>query len=232
MLMRRRLWDEIGGFDERFGLGNYEDDDLCLRVLNSGHTLHVVYDSFIHHFGHATISILQNVDLGYLLRTNQAKAAEKWGKDIHQLMYRPVNKLTLWISCEGEDSVPQVQMTLSCIQSRADETISIGHEVPECSQSCTDTSEALKKTSNEWILWLHAGESLTPDKLRGLDGLKLSMDDRTDLVLAKVTGDSSGQTGRLIRKTGLFEIDKDTRQFIPVEGSRVLRSELVIERPT
>lgn len=36
LLTKKALFDEIGGFDERFGLGNYEADDLCLRMLNKG----------------------------------------------------------------------------------------------------------------------------------------------------------------------------------------------------
>lgn len=47
LLVKRKVLDEIGVFDERFGLDNYEDDDLCLRVLRAGYSLRVIYDSFI-----------------------------------------------------------------------------------------------------------------------------------------------------------------------------------------
>ena len=34
LLIKRDLWDDIGGLDEVYGLGNFEDDDICLNILN------------------------------------------------------------------------------------------------------------------------------------------------------------------------------------------------------
>ena len=42
MLIRRSTFAELGGFDSRYGLGYYEDSDLCLRLAQSG--LDVVYE--------------------------------------------------------------------------------------------------------------------------------------------------------------------------------------------
>lgn len=36
LLVKKSVLDEIGLFDERFGLGNFEDDDLCLRARMKG----------------------------------------------------------------------------------------------------------------------------------------------------------------------------------------------------
>ena len=35
MLIKREVINEIGNFDEIFTPGNYEDDDLCMRVINA-----------------------------------------------------------------------------------------------------------------------------------------------------------------------------------------------------
>ncbi|WMT43324.1 glycosyltransferase family 2 protein [Paenibacillus sp. D2_2] len=80
LLAKRSVLDEIGNFDETFGLGNYEDDDLCLRALRSGYLLRVVHDSYIHHIGHATMHHLQDTSLGVLLMQNSHRACEKWGR--------------------------------------------------------------------------------------------------------------------------------------------------------
>lgn len=51
MLIKKDLIARIGGLDEGFGQGNYEDTDYCLRALLAGFNSVVVFDSFVHHFG-------------------------------------------------------------------------------------------------------------------------------------------------------------------------------------
>jgi len=50
-LLRRQLIERIGGLDEGFGQGNYEDTDYGLRALVAGWHSTVALDSFVHHFG-------------------------------------------------------------------------------------------------------------------------------------------------------------------------------------
>lgn len=54
LLGRRDLFEQVGGFDEGFGIGNYEDDELCDRVKESGRTLRVADDAIVLHHGSAT----------------------------------------------------------------------------------------------------------------------------------------------------------------------------------
>jgi GT2 family glycosyltransferase len=58
LLLRGDLLEELGGFDEAFGTGNYEDDDLCRRVLEHGLTLRVADASVVLHRGGATFEAL------------------------------------------------------------------------------------------------------------------------------------------------------------------------------
>jgi len=51
VLIRRDLIEKIGGLDDRFGRGNYEDTDYCLRAFLAGYKAVVARDSFVHHFG-------------------------------------------------------------------------------------------------------------------------------------------------------------------------------------
>jgi GT2 family glycosyltransferase len=53
MLMRRELFDALGGFDERFFL-YCEDMDLCRRVWNSGHSVRYVAGAAVRHIGGAS----------------------------------------------------------------------------------------------------------------------------------------------------------------------------------
>ena len=77
LLLKRYLLDEIGRLDESFGLGLFDDDDLCRRVVLAGYELAVAHDLFIHHYGSRTF-IESGVDTARLLKENQALYASKW----------------------------------------------------------------------------------------------------------------------------------------------------------
>lgn len=74
----RRVIDEIGGFDERFAVGNFEDDDFSIRVRAAGYEIYVCDDSFIHHFGSQSFKA-NNVDYMATMQGNWTKFATKWG---------------------------------------------------------------------------------------------------------------------------------------------------------
>jgi len=58
LLARRSMFVELGGFDEAFGRGNFEDDELCDRVLDSGGELRVADGAVVLHHGSATFASL------------------------------------------------------------------------------------------------------------------------------------------------------------------------------
>lgn len=77
MLIKRTVIDEVGSLDERFTPGNYEDDDLSLRIRQAGYKLMLCKDTFIHHYG--SVSFRENNKFGELLTINARKFEEKWG---------------------------------------------------------------------------------------------------------------------------------------------------------
>ncbi len=54
LLFKRAVLDAIGGLDESFGSGNFEDDDYCLRAKFAGFGSRVASGVFIHHAGSQT----------------------------------------------------------------------------------------------------------------------------------------------------------------------------------
>lgn len=78
MAIRRELLAQIGGFDPRFRLGNFEDDDFALRARSAGWRLRLREDSFIHHFGHRAFAQIEE-DFDALLHENAARFCLKWG---------------------------------------------------------------------------------------------------------------------------------------------------------
>jgi len=49
-LIKRSVWDEIGGLSEEYGMGNFEDAEFCWRALEKGYKLKVC-NCYIYHFG-------------------------------------------------------------------------------------------------------------------------------------------------------------------------------------
>jgi hypothetical protein len=76
-LFRREVLDTVGGIDFWFGIGNYDDDDWCLRVRLAGYKIAVVGGSYVHHFGHASFK-QQTGHFNTSLDINAAKFARKW----------------------------------------------------------------------------------------------------------------------------------------------------------
>ncbi|WP_270407381.1 glycosyltransferase [Paenibacillus timonensis] len=78
MLIKREVVDTIGGFDLRYEIGNFEDDDLCIRALLAGYECIVAQEVFIHHFGSTTFKNDSNFDYERIYHTNFAKFVDKW----------------------------------------------------------------------------------------------------------------------------------------------------------
>jgi GT2 family glycosyltransferase len=76
MAFHRNLIERIGGLDERFFPGCFEDDDFCVRTQISGKKLWIANDVFIHHYG--SPSFIANQE-NNAYEMNRARFFEKWG---------------------------------------------------------------------------------------------------------------------------------------------------------
>lgn len=102
-LIKREVIEKIGGLDERFTPGNYEDDDYCLRVQLAGFKTVIAKDVFIHHYGSKSFKAEGENKYADRLELNKQKFIAKWGvtpdelwlqkKEInpHQIYY-PISK--------------------------------------------------------------------------------------------------------------------------------------------
>ena len=86
VLMRKTLYEEVNGLDESFGTGNYEDDDLCLKVQQKGYAIMVDEGVFIHHYKSQTF-IDNKINYRNSLSVNGSKFKRKWPNvDYEQLL--------------------------------------------------------------------------------------------------------------------------------------------------
>ena len=92
ILLSKKLWDEIGGFDELFAPAYCEDSDLAFAVRNKG--LRVVYQpaSVVIHYEGISNGTDTTVGMKHYQIENTQKLKEKWQKEISKLPSRELKR--------------------------------------------------------------------------------------------------------------------------------------------
>lgn len=78
-LIKRSIIDKIGLLDEQYLVGNYEDDDFCLRTVMAGHKLAIANNSFVYHYGSKTFE-KNRIDHTDRMLTNRDRFFRKSGR--------------------------------------------------------------------------------------------------------------------------------------------------------
>ena len=86
LLVSRRAWDVVGGFDERYFPAYFEDVDLCLALAAHGLRTRYEPQARVIHRGSQSSS---NTYREFLLTRNQGKLVEKWGSALDRFERRP-----------------------------------------------------------------------------------------------------------------------------------------------
>jgi len=90
LLIKRELLARIGGLDEIFGQGNYEDNDYCLRAHLAGFECLIARDCFIHHFGSRSFAAA-GIDYVAQIHKQWDIFKRKWGIPVHTPYNAPVD---------------------------------------------------------------------------------------------------------------------------------------------
>jgi GT2 family glycosyltransferase len=80
VMARKDQFEEIGGLDERFLVGMFEDDDLAVRYHQAGLRVLCAEDVFIHHFQSISFAKLEDETYQKIFSENRKKYEEKWGR--------------------------------------------------------------------------------------------------------------------------------------------------------
>jgi GT2 family glycosyltransferase len=251
LLVKKSVLDEIGLFDERFGIGNFEDDDLCLRARKKGYELMIALDSFVHHEGHMTFNSIEEADLHHLLEENRKKARDKWGKDIYTLLFESDMTISLCMIVKNEEDT--IGRCLESVKDLVDEIniVDTGStdRTKEIVRQYTDRifdfewiddfaaarNFAFQQATKNYILWLDADDVLLEEDRQKFMKLKEELDPTVDSVTMKyhLAIDASGNVSfsnrrnRLVKRERNFRWHGAVHEYLEVYGN-IYNSEIAI----
>jgi GT2 family glycosyltransferase/glycosyltransferase involved in cell wall biosynthesis/chromosome segregation ATPase len=79
--LRRDVLEKVGYLNERFGIGMFEDDDFSMRVRKAWYRVVCAEDVFIHHWGRASFSRLDEETYAKLFDENRKTFEQLWGQE-------------------------------------------------------------------------------------------------------------------------------------------------------
>lgn len=77
----RSVWHEVGGLDERFEVGFFEDDDFSRRIRRTGYDVRCRRDAWVHHFQGASFGKLSPEAYERIYEANRRRFHAKWRSD-------------------------------------------------------------------------------------------------------------------------------------------------------
>ncbi|MBU0472740.1 MAG: glycosyltransferase [Bacteroidetes bacterium] len=89
-LVKKEVIDKIGGLDERYSPGNFEDDDFCLRAQMAGYKTVIATDVFIHHYGSVSFKVNGESEYAKRIEINKQKFVDKWGADPEEIWIKGI----------------------------------------------------------------------------------------------------------------------------------------------
>ncbi|MCU6793726.1 glycosyltransferase [Paenibacillus sp. WQ 127069] len=228
LAVRKSAYDKLGGFDERFGLESFEDDDFCYRAMQAGYGLYIAKDCFVRYLQPPDLFPDDAYWYGKLLHANKAKAAEKWGLDISQALLRWKNKITVSLCMIVKNEEQTLDRCLSSVSDLVDEIIIVDtgsdDQTKQIARKYTDRvfefvwvndfskarNYAFSQATQEYILWLDADDVILPtdaEKFKELlAGLEWTVDSVSmNYILAR---DEYGNVMTSLRRNRLVKREK------------------------
>jgi GT2 family glycosyltransferase len=87
MFIDRHRYKELGGLDEQYLLGDFEDSDLCLKFISQGYRNYLVPSVSLYHLERKSQDLFEDVDWkNRVTLFNCWQHSERWGKTIEKLM--------------------------------------------------------------------------------------------------------------------------------------------------
>lgn len=114
VMTRKDQFEAIGGLDERYGVGMFEDDDLARRYQEKGYRVVCAEDVFIHHFHGASFGKLDSNIYNQLFEENRRKYEQKWGNPWQPYQFRQTVDLGLSVNNNSGHVISSEMLTFKC----------------------------------------------------------------------------------------------------------------------
>ena len=89
LVVRREIFDSVGGFTEDYVIGDYEDSDLCLKIRRAGYDIAYVPSAELYHLERQSIRQSEDYMRGSADLYNSWLHATRWTDDMITLMAAP-----------------------------------------------------------------------------------------------------------------------------------------------
>jgi len=106
LAIRKNDFNTIGGLDEAYGLGYFEDTDFSLRAKAAGLSMMVVEEVFVYHRGSESFSKLKKKFVKKLMRTNRRKLEKKYPGQVKLYHLRERNTHVMQEYVRRQHSLP------------------------------------------------------------------------------------------------------------------------------
>jgi GT2 family glycosyltransferase len=219
-LIKREVINKIGGLDERFSPGNFEDDDFCLRAQLAGYKTVIAQDVFIHHYGSKSFKADGEKKYIERLKTNHKIFVNKWSADPDEiwLKQKPFNHAkSLFISIDKDEFIKSFERAQNNIK---DKEFDLALNKLELSIENYDSSgKAYSIISKEDLLLLSANVSLI---IKDLEKAKTYFEEV--LTLNPSSSEACFGLGQVFYQAEMFEESKTMLEWAIINDSKNLKA--------
>jgi glycosyltransferase involved in cell wall biosynthesis len=245
LVVRKSIFNQLGGFDERFGLESYEDDDFCYRAMQAGHGLYIAKDCFVRYSKPPDFFPENPNWYGELLHVNKAKAADKWGLDITLALRSWKKPITVSLCMIVKNEEQTLDRCLSSVCNLVNEIIIVdtgsGDKTKQIAQKYTDRiadfvwvndfskarNYAFSLATQEYILWLDSDDVILPADADKFKELLTGLEWNTDSVSMNynLACDADGNVitslrrNRLVKRENQFQWVGFVHEYLQVAGN-------------
>lgn len=253
MLIKKEAIEKIGNFDERFGLGTYEDDDFCLRAINYSYSLYIALDAFVYYINPFSLPDADSDSYFKRLRENRQKAIDKWGFDIASYLLNMKVPITISVCMIVKNEEEALARCLDSVQKFADEIIIVDtgstDRTKEIAKNYTNKvydftwiddfaaarNFSFSHATKEYILWLDADDVVSEDDGNKILRLKQTLDWSVDAVTMdyNLAFDAYGNVttslrrNRLVKRSKHFQWLGAVHEYLAVHG-KIIDSDIAI----
>jgi hypothetical protein len=160
LLVVRSVWDEVGGFDERYFPAYFEDVDFSLTLAAHGYgTKYEPRATLVHRTSQSTSTVFKE----FLLTRNHVRLVEKWGEALDRFEPPP-----------GKDSGPEFETAIDRAVRRASHSQRVPYGLrsespPERSKEPLDPQAAATELRAAYLAYLEERVGVADRRIRMLE---------------------------------------------------------------